>query len=160
MTRNLTLILQIMCLTLTVWALAACREQPAAYEYRPTPVEGWEPGDTLKFSVDTLRKSGTYRLTLGVRTSASTPYPFRSVWLVVRQRWHNPDTLLVDTVECALTDEKGDITGSGVSLYQYRQPMSQMQLTEGSSAELSIIHIMRREMIPGITAVGIKLEHE
>lgn len=148
------------CIALMLLASAACSRHPVAYEYRSTPVEGWEPGDTLKFRVDTLQESGTYRLTLGVRTSASTPYPFRSVWIAVRQHWHNPDTLLIDTVECVLTDEKGDAIGHGVSLYQYRQPLPLIKLPEGSCAELSITHIMRRELISGISAIGIRLERE
>lgn len=148
------------CVALMILASAACSRQPVAHEYRSTPVEGWEPGDTLKFRIDTLRESGIYRLTLGVRTSASKPYPFRSVWLVVRQHWHRPDTLLIDTVECVLTDEKGDIAGHGVSLYQYRQPLPRIKHSEGSRAELSITHIMRREMIPGISAVGFRFERE
>lgn len=137
--------------------VAACRQQPVAFEYAPTPIEGWEPGDTLKFKIDTLRQTGTYTLDLGIRTSASTPYPFRSIWLVVRQHWHRPERVLTDTVECKLTDAKGDITGHGVSLYQYTQPLGEVQLQEGDYADFSIIHIMRREMLPGVAAVGIRL---
>lgn len=99
-------------------------------------------------------------LTLGIRTSASTPYPFQTLWLVVQQKWYNPDTLRIDTVECRLTDEKGDIAGHGVSLYQFTQPFLTQYLQAGSSADFSIIHIMRREMLPGISSVGIKLQRQ
>ena len=62
--------------------LSACRRELAYHAYRSTPMEGWEQGDTLHFHVDTLRRTGTYAMSLGVRSSASTPYPFQTLWLV------------------------------------------------------------------------------
>lgn len=141
-------------------SLIGCQRQLGAFAYRSTSVDGWEPGDTLHFHIDTLRQSGNYLLTLGIRTSASTPYPFQSIWLVVQQRWYNPDTLRTDTVECRLTDEKGDIAGHGVSLYQHTRPFLTQHLPAGASADFRIIHIMRREMLPGVAGVGIKLEKQ
>lgn len=138
--------------------LAACTHRPVAYEYRSTPVEGWEPGDSLHFRIDTLRQSADYVLTLGLRSSSAVPYPFQSVWLVVTQQWHNPERTLRDTVECRLTSPDGDVEGTGVSIYQVEQPLRQLRLTEGSWADITIIHCMRREVLPGITNVGIRLE--
>lgn len=137
--------------------LTACDPRPVAHGYCSTPIEGWEPGDTLKFSVDTLRESGAYVLILGLRASASTPYPYRSVWLAVRQHWHHPEQVRIDTIEFKLTDAKGDMMGHGVSLYQYSLPLDTLNLTAGNSVDLSINHVMRSEMLPGIASVGVKL---
>lgn len=142
---------------LVVLSVAACGDKPVAYDYCATPVEGWEPGDTLRFRIDTIRRSGDYELSLGVRTSASTPYPFQSLWLVVRQHWHNPERLVLDTLECRLTDEKGDVAGRGISLYQYDLPWKRVRLEAGDCADFSVYHIMRRELLPGITDVGVKV---
>ena len=147
----IVMILSVACL------LTSCEPRPVAHDYCSTPIEGWEPGDTLKFSIDTLRESGTYILTLGLRASASTPCPYRSVWLAVRQHWHNPEQQRIDTIELKLTDSKGDVIGHGVSLYQYTLSLDSLQLKAGSSAKFSINHVMRSEMLPGIAAVGVKL---
>lgn len=40
--------------------LVSCEHKPAAYDYRSVAVEGWEPGDTLYYHVDTLQVSGIY----------------------------------------------------------------------------------------------------
>lgn len=144
-------------LVLSAILLAACGEQPVVHTYQSVPVNGWEPGDTLRFRVDTLAEGGAYEASIGIRTSASVPYPYRSVWLVVKQHWHNPELLTCDTLECMLTDEKGDVVGHGVSLYQFVESFGPMNLTAGASADVSIYHIMQREMLPGITDVGIKL---
>lgn len=143
-----------------VLALTGCERRPAAFAFRSSPVDGWEQGDTLRFHIDSLRKAGDYQLTLGLRTSASTPCPFQCIWLVMRQQWHNPDTLINDTIECRLTDTKGDVLGDGVSLYTITCPVRQLQLHQGTSADISIHHIMRREMLTGVSDVGIRLDRE
>lgn len=145
-------------LSLLLLPPAACDRHPAAFKYQNAPVEGWETGDTLHYRIDSLRHGGNYQLTLGLRVSAAIPYPFQSIWLAVRQQWHKPDTLLVDTIECKLTNSKGDVTGNGVSLYTYTQELRDMRLEEGASAEISVMHIMRREIIHGIADVGIRLD--
>ena len=138
--------------------LCACNDKPSAFDYRSTPVEGWELGDTLKYHVDTILTTGTYLFSLGLRTSASTPYPYQSLWLVVKQHWHNPEQEVTDTIQCQLTNDRGDAQGHGVSLYQYDQNLKSIPLPQGASADISVYHIMRSEMIPGISDVGIKLQ--
>lgn len=149
------------CLLLTAgmaFALTGCESKPLSYSYRSTPVEGWEQGDTLHFHVDSVAHAGKYRMTLGIRYSATTPYPFQSLWLVVREHWHNPESVYCDTVECKLSNADGDIKGTGVSIYQVEQYLHDRLLQEGMSADITINHIMQREMLPGITDVGLRIE--
>ncbi len=154
MTKVLRLLFAIAVSTLP---FTACEHKPVCFSYCSTPVEGWEKGDTLRYHVDTLRQTGHYTMSIGIRSSSATPYPFQSLWLVVRQQWHNPEQQRCDTVECTLSNADGDITGTGVSLYQYELPFTEMDLNEGASADIRITHLMRTEMLPGITDVGIKL---
>lgn len=145
-------------LTLTLLATAACQRRTVALAYSPTSVEGWEPGDTLTYHIDTLSRAGRYSLSLGIRTSASTPYPFQTLWLVIRQHWHAPEHITSDTLEVRLTDDMGDVNGSGVSLYEYHVPFRTYDLPAGASADITIHHVMQREMLPGVAGVGIRLE--
>lgn len=147
-------------LLLCAGMMAACRKSPAAFEYCPTPVEGWESGDTLRFRIDTIREAGTYSLSLGVRSSASLPYPFQRLYVVVRQQWHHPEESRHDTVACELVSPDGEIQGQGVSIYQYICPVGECELSEGQTGEITVNHIMRREILPGITDIGIRLERE
>ncbi len=140
--------------------LAACKEKPVLYSYCSTPVEGWESVDTLKYHVDTLSSSGTYEMSIGVRTSATTLYPYQSLWLVMRQSWHNPDRTTTDTLQLQFTNAKGDVEGHGVSIYQFDFPLAALQLPAGASADIRITHIMSRELLPGITDIGVKLQKQ
>lgn len=138
--------------------LTGCERRPAAFAYRSAPTDGWEQGDTLQFHVDSLARTGRYQLTLGLRTSVAKPCPFQSVWIVMRQHWHHPDTVMTDTVECRLTNAKGDVTGDGVTLYTTTCPVKQLWLDQGASADISVAHIMRREILTGVADVGIRLD--
>ena len=113
--------------------VTGCKDKPLAFNYCSTPVEGWEPGDTLKFHIDTVKVAGTYRIDLGVRTSSSTPYPFQSLWLVVRQHWHNPNREMCDTVMFKLTNQRGDPNGHGVTIYQYDMPWQSHHATRNAA---------------------------
>ena len=139
---------------------SACRPDAAAFSYAATPVDGWQPTDTLRFPVDSLREEGSYSLTLGVRTSTSVPYPYRSLTLRVSQHWQCPDTVLCDTVCVPLTDEQGNPAGRGITLYQLEQPFARHSFRTGQRGEIRISHLMRAGLLQGIESVGVRVERE
>ena len=47
--------------------------------------------------------------------------------------------------------------GSGVSLYQYLLPITTHTYEKGDSIRVRVIHNMKREDLPGIADVGIKI---
>ena len=112
----------------------------------------------MRFRVDSLAASGNYCLNLGVRTSAMHSYPYRTLWLRVEQRWHNPETTQTDTIELSFVDSEGNFLGQGVSLYTFTQTAGQLHLQVGQSADITVNHLMRSEMLEGVEAVGICLE--
>jgi len=63
-----------------------------------------------------------------------------------------------DTLYCSLTDREGDVSGKGVSVYQYTFPVDTFQLHRGARGTITIHHIMRRNLLPGVSDVGIRLE--
>ncbi len=141
-------------------ALVSCERPAALYEYRSTPLEGWESADTLVFTVDSLREEGIYSLDLLLRTSTAVPYPFRTLWLVVKQNWHSPAAERLDTLACELVNADGDVCGDGVLHYRYRFPVDTLVLPEGAQGRLAVCHIMRRESLKGISDVGLVLKKE
>lgn len=141
--------------------ITSCSKPTVVYDqYSPTPVEGWVPGDSLKFHVDTLRQAGSYALTIGVRTSMSIPYPYQSLTLLMVQRWHNPERLMRDTLVIPLTNERGDASGYGVSYNQIDTYYTTLTLPAGTSADITINHLMRSEMLQGVSDVGLQIERE
>ena len=151
-------LLFLLVLLLLVGGSNSCSRRPVIHHYEQVMVDGWTPGDTVKFYIDSLKHSGNYEPIIGIRTSVSVLYPYRSLWLAVRQQWHNPEYERTDTIECLLTDDNGDTMGNGVSIYQHTFPQEPIYLEQGNTAEISISHIMRHDMLPGITEIGLRLQ--
>ncbi|WP_347719855.1 gliding motility lipoprotein GldH [uncultured Alloprevotella sp.] len=127
------------------------------YCFRATPVDGWETTDSLVFPIDTIHQAGRYRLSIGVRTSAANPYPFQTLALSITTRLQGKKAQR-DTALCSLTDKDGDVNGQGVSLYQYAFPVSELHLEKGQTGTVTVQHLMRRNLLPGVANVGICLE--
>ena len=136
-------------------ALQSCNESKVYDKYDHTPLSGWEKNDTLRFDIPRLTADGMYESTLGLRITDN--YPFMGLTLIVEQRLMPADTIFTDTVKCELTDRNGKTRGKGVSYYQFRFPVTKMQLNKGDSLHIRVRHDMKREMLPGISDVGISL---
>lgn len=139
-----------------VLLLTACNKRTEYFHYESTPEGGWERNEHLSFTIDDISTDGTYEETLGLRTSGN--YPYRNVQLIVTQSISPIGKTFSDTVSCMLIDERGITLGDGVTHYQYTFPIRHLTLSAGQSVAVSIRHDMMREVLPGITDVGIRLE--
>lgn len=123
--------------------------------YNHTQIEGWEKNDTLVFDVPRLVSSGRYRMEVGLRTNGT--FPFTGLSVVVEQTVIPGYKTFTDTLRCRLTDEKGNVLGRGVSCFQYNFILSDVDLAKGDSLHVRVRHIMKREILPGISDVGLKV---
>lgn len=139
-------------------ALSACNRKLVYDRYASTPISGWEKNDTLSFDIRPVSGTDTYDMWLGLRTSEA--YPFTAVTLIVEQHIYPKDTIVNDTVSCQITDHHGNASGSGVNFHQYRFPVNSLQLQDGDSIHIRVRHDMKREILPGISDVGISLRRK
>lgn len=119
------------------------------------PVDGWDKRDTLNFDVPKTKEDGLYRLEVNLRTTST--FPFTSITFVADQMTEPGHRLISDTLNCQLADDKGNVLGKGISLYQYKFILNDANLRRGDSLHISVRHIMKRETIPGISELGIKI---
>lgn len=139
-------------------ALSACNRKLVYDRYASTPISGWEKNDTLSFDIRPVSGTDTYYMWLGLRTSED--YPFTAVTLIVEQHIYPKDTIVNDTVSCQITDRHGNASASGVNFHQYRFPVNSLQLQDGDSIHIRVRHDMKREILPGISDVGISLRRK
>lgn len=78
--------------------------------------------------------------------------------LAVEQVGENPEDCRCDTVRYPLTDAEGNALTGGINIHQYETQHLPILLQKGRSTTVRIHHLMRHELIPGITEVGIKIE--
>jgi gliding motility-associated lipoprotein GldH len=140
---------------LAVLLLTACKQRTVYYHYEHTPLSGWEKNDTLVFTTDTIAIDGTYSEEIGIRINGT--YPFLQLNLVVEHLVMPAMTVKSDTLSCRLIDETGNALGNGVSNYQYLIPLTSLTLKKGDWLRIAIRHDMKREILPGISDIGLRL---
>lgn len=143
-------------LGLALLLATSCTGNKVYDHYSHTPLSGWEESDALQYDVPPLAEAGHYATRLGLRISSA--YPFQDLALIVEQTVYPGKHKQVDTLSCHLFDHKGRVQGQGVSYFQYHFSISQMTLQKGDSLHITVRHNMRREIMPGISDVGIEVE--
>lgn len=136
----------------------SCNERTVFSHYETTPVRGWERNDTLSFDIEAMQETGVYAEEVGVRITGD--YPFRGLSLIVEQAVHPSNATLTDTLDCELIDDTGHANGKGINHYQYLFPLTTIKLNKGESVRVTIRHCMKREILPGITDIGLKLSRQ
>ena len=143
-------------LTVAVAALfAGCDSKTVYSHYEHTPQEGWEKIDTLFFEVPPVKEAGIYQEEIGIRTDIG--FPFQSLALNVAQVVLPQGEHYQTTKNCVLYDETGKERGSGISRFQTVVYLTDVKLNEGESMRISITHNMRRELMSGVSDIGIIL---
>lgn len=144
--------------TLMVFLITACTQKTVYHHYQHISAEGWERQDIIDFQLAPIKTSGNYQEEIGIRMQQN--FPFTSMSVLVQQTIYPSMEYHYDTLECQFMDQQGKIMGDGISYYQYAFPLKTIALKEGDSLAVSIYHIMKRETLPGITDVGLKLVAE
>ena len=140
---------------LFIATLASCTGNKVYDQYCHTPITGWEKNDTLTFSVPRMAEAGQYSSDLMLRIDEG--FPFMGLTLIVEQKIIPGMEVKTDTLKCRLIDKKGNFSGQGVSYHQYTFHINTMPLVPGDSLQISVRHDMKREILPGISDVGIML---
>ena len=92
---------------------------------------------------------------MGLRTDGN--YPFLSLTLIVEQTKGHTGDVRRDTVECKLITKQGRVMGAGINQFQYTFPLATIDLEKEEPLRIIIRHDMKRELLPGITDVGIQM---
>jgi gliding motility-associated lipoprotein GldH len=145
--------------------MVSCDRKMLYHHYEHTTLGGWDKNDTLLFTVPAARQRAVVQRDVEIRISGD--YPFQQLNLIVEQTtlptsketgpFPGKTISRRDTLNCSLIDREGNIKGDGISLYQYRFHMTDISVNEGDSICICIRHNMKREILPGIADVGIRL---
>ena len=111
-------------------SLPSCKHSTVFDSYAHTPIAGWEKNDTLSFEIPPLLEGGYYNESLGLRITGN--YPF-------------------------MIDKNGVSKGQGISYYQYNFPINVYRLNLGDSIHITVRHDMKREILPGVSDIGVKI---
>jgi gliding motility-associated lipoprotein GldH len=141
-----------------VMVFTSCQEHIVYNHYESTAIGGWERNDTLSFDIEPMEEAGYYEEVVGLRINGE--YPFMGLDLVVKQTVLPSQETRTDTLECNLIDNSGHAKGKGINHYQYLLPLTTLKLEKGDSLHVTIHHCMKREILPGISDVGLQLSRQ
>ena len=148
-------LLYIVLLALFSVLVTACNQKTVYYHYEHTSLAGWDKNDTLTFVLGPVSASGNYMEEIGLRISGE--YPFTGLNLIVEQKNSSKQIVRIDTLACNLVNGQGNMEGRGVSQYQYLFPLSVLDLQEGEQLFVAVRHDMKRDILPGISDIGLRL---
>lgn len=140
-----------------VIVISACDLDTVYFHYGHTPIQGWEKNDTLTFDVGPIERPGIYDTNLGLRINGA--YPFTTLALIVEKTIYPRKQVLTDTVICKLTSEGNDARRHGTSYSQYTTQTSGITLSPGDSIHITVRHCMKRDILPGISDIGMRISY-
>ena len=143
----------IIALAMAALMTTACHRGVIYDHYEHVDNDGWERNDTMHFYIPRIDKSGTYHQQVMLRTNNSLP--FRGISVIVEQDIYPRGQKKRKRIECQLVEKDGHVTGQGISCYQYKFDVDSLELYEGDSLHIYVMHHMKRETMPGVTDVGI-----
>ena len=132
-----------------------CNRNTIYHQYQPTPISGWEKNDTLLFITAPAKQRVVVQRDVELRMA--TNYPYQQLSLIVEQTTLPSTIRRRDTINCQLINPEGKIQGHGINLYQYHFHLPDISINEGDSLHFRIRHNMKRDVLPGIADIGIRL---
>ena len=143
---------------LVATCLASC-ETPSEFEgNQPINPQGWRASDPVHFEFETNDTVQLHNFYINVRNRED--YAFSNIFFFVEMEFPNGKKS-IDTVECTLANEQGQLLGQhSASLYDHQflyQRAKQFPL--GGRYKIDIRQGMRVDELKGISDVGFKLTH-
>ena len=135
--------------------ILSCTDGTVLHSYKPLPADGWDKRDTICFDVPKAEKNINGLLFIGLRTKAVIG--IQDITLAVEQYGETTGLIRQDTIRYPLTDAEGNALSKGVNCHQYETIHLPIQIKKGQNGSVRVHHLMTREMITGITEIGIKI---
>lgn len=142
-------------LIVAICLLASCAMDTVYYHFQQIAEEGWDKRDTLLFRIDTLLQEGDYDATLCLRTDAAYPYRNLSVKTVLTVRPRNASD--ARRMDFCIVNPDGTANGDGITFRSHEKDICTIHLAPGDSLTVKVAHNMRKETMPGVRDVGIKI---
>ncbi len=140
-------------------AFACSRGRNLIYTDTATmPGAAWSLFDNPDFRIpvnDTLVRTNVF---FSIRTGSA--YPFRNIWLFVTATSPDGKSIMTDTVQYDLADEKGRWYGSGLGdIHELKLPYRQnVFFPEKGIYHFRIRHGMRIGELKGVYDIGVRVE--
>lgn len=136
--------------------LSSCDRNTIYSHHQTLPANGWPSEEWVTYDVAISDTTALYDTFFYVRHH--TNYPYQNLWLFVKKTEPN-GTIVNDTLEFYLADQRGQWLGSGVSSLREMPLIYKTDQTypDSGTYHIAIQHGMREELLKGIQDLGVKV---
>ncbi len=135
--------------------LIGCNSNSLYNRYRSLPNDGWSKDSVVYFNFTVHDTVSRYNVIVTLRHR--TTYPYQNFWMFIDEMSPNK-TIVKDTVECYLADDRGRWLGRGLSIYSMPVLIAHdKQFKHVGNYTFSIRQGMRDDVLTGVDAIGLEI---
>jgi gliding motility-associated lipoprotein GldH len=136
--------------------LIGCNSNSLYNQYRTFHSDGWDKDSVAHFSFAVHDTLSRYNVIVNLRYLAT--YPYQNFWMFINET-SSDGTLVKDTVECYLADERGRWLGRGFSVFSMPVLIAHdKQFKHAGNYTFVIRQGMRDDVLVGIAAIGLEID--
>jgi gliding motility-associated lipoprotein GldH len=137
--------------------VSSCDKSRVFDEYANMPEETWHMDSVKYFPFQIEDSLVIYNMYINIRNTGN--YEFSNLIVFVQTDLPGKQKLR-DTINCILANEKGEWLGSGFgSIWTSKIPYKvKFRFPRKGQYDLHIQHGMRKEQLPGVSDIGIRIE--
>ena len=137
-------------------ALSACDQKHFYNEYKTVDIKEWKSTDTLSYQIKIAEENKNYQYSISVRHSKE--YEFSNLWLKVFVKGTGIDTSFRYEIPLFKNDGKPYGKNSGSLCTQTIPLKTNLPLYKKGEYQISIVQLMRKDPLDGISDVGVIID--
>lgn len=145
-------------LIVSLYFLVACEQKHFYNKYQSVDINAWKSTDTLSFPIKIETENTNYQYSLSVRYSKD--YEFSNLWLKVFINGNNTDTSFRYEIPLFKKDGKPYGKSSGSLCTQTVPLKTTLSLHQKGEYKISIVQLMRKDPLNGISDVGLLINQQ
>ncbi|MFN8294751.1 MAG: gliding motility lipoprotein GldH [Chitinophagales bacterium] len=145
-------------LFLSIIFLSACEQQHFYNEFKTVDIKAWKSTDTLYFPIKIDQDNKNYQYALSIRHSKE--YEFSNLWLKIFIKGNGTDTSFRYEIPLFKIDGKPYGKNSGSLCTQTIPLKTTLPLNKKGEYKISIVQLMRKDPLDGISDVGIIVDQK
>lgn len=139
-----------------LFTLSACEQKHFYNEYKSVNIKEWKSTDTLTYSIKIDTENKNYQYAISVRHSKE--YEFSNIWLKVYIKGNSIDTSFRYEIPLFKNDGKPYGKSSGTLCTQTIPLKTNLPLYKKGTYQISIVQLMRKDPLDGISDIGILID--
>lgn len=143
-------------ITVLLFALSACEQKHFYNEYKSVNIKEWKSTDTLTYPIKIDTENKNYQYAISVRHSKE--YEFSNIWLKVYIKGNGIDTSFRYEISLFKNDGKPYGKSSGTLCTQTIPLKTNLPLYKKGTYQISIVQLMRKDPLDGISDIGILID--